>query len=640
VNETHENWSIEQSAKLYRISDWGADYFGINSQGHVTVRPDPNGPSVDLYDLVRSLEKRGVDAPILFRFDGIIRHRISIIQEAFDAAISAWNYTGRYRLAFPLKVNPQGQVIETIRRGFTDKSGRPCHINLEVGSKPELLAALSLPPQPDSVLLCNGYKDDEYIELALIGRKLGIRTIIIVEQFYELSQIIVCAKRLNVEPEIGLRMKPYSKAGGLWESSSGDKAKFGLNAHQILRAISLLNEEGLGSWLVLLHFHIGSQIPSIVGYRRVLREATRMYVEVAKRCPSLTMLDVGGGLGVDYDGSSSNFESSMNYSINEYAESIVSSIFEACEEAGVRQPDLFSESGRALVAHHAILVTEVIDMAPGFSGPKPTKPCPFDSELARRVHELYFDLSPKNVKETLNEVVALKEEILQQFVLGKIDLEERAFGESILRATSAKLVEMSATFKYIPEELKRLEDSLRDTYFCNFSLFQSMLDSWAIDQLFPIMPLQRLMEEPQKRATLADLTCDSDGEITRFIDLKDVNNFLPCHEPESAGGYYIGVFLVGAYQEILGGLHNLFGDTNAVHVDVGEGGSIEIGEIVVGDTIREVLEYVEYNLSKLTSQFRSSLEMAIRQNNLTPEESARYQKKYRDVLEGYTYLVK
>jgi arginine decarboxylase len=631
-----KEWKVDNSSDLYRVRDWGEHYFSINELGHVVVRSEPNGPCCDLFELTKSLEQRGIDAPILFRFDGIIRNRTRKLQDAFQKALADYGYHGTYTVAFPLKVNPQGHVVEAIR-----KSGVHQPIGLEVGSKPELLAVLSLQWEPNSLLLCNGYKDDEYIELALMARKLGRRSIIIIEQFYELDKVLAIAERLHVEAELGVRIKPSSKSAGLWSASSGDKAKFGLTTTQILKLLTLLESRNKLGWLSLLHFHIGSQIPAIHTYRKVLKEATRMYVELAKRCPSMSLLDVGGGLGVDYDGSSSNFESSMNYSVQEYADSIVAAVYEACEEAGVRHPDLVSESGRALVAHHAILVTEVIDVAPGINGTPPPEECPFDDDLLQRLHELYTGVVLKNFQETLNEMLGLREDIIEHFVQGKLGIEERAYAEQVLKYLSQKLVNLSQNLRYIPDELKSLEDTLRDTYFCNFSLFQSMLDSWAIDQLFPIMPIQRLGERPKRRATLADLTCDSDGEISRFIDLRDVNNYLLCHEPRwDEGGYYIGVFLVGAYQEILGGLHNLFGDTNVVHVDVAPDGSVEINEIVQGDTIREVLDYVEYTVPTLTSQFRLSLELAIRQGAITLEESAQFQRKYRQVLDGYTYLVR
>lgn len=630
-----ENWSAERSSELYRITDWGAGYFGVNEKGHVTVSPDRKAQPCDLYELMVSLQQRGIEAPVLLRFDGIIKDRTKEIQLAFKDAMEQWEFTGSYRITYPLKVNPQGHVVETVRQsGFTR------NIGLEVGSKPELLAVLAIHDLPDAPLLCNGYKDQEYIELALLGRKLGLRSIIIIEQLYELKHVIDIASSLGVEAELGLRIKPTTRVGGLWTSSSGDQAKFGLNSQQILTAINTLRSLDKLEWLKLLHFHVGSQIPSINDFKRVLKEATRMYVEIAKEAPSMCLLDIGGGLGVDYDGSKSNFESSMNYSVREYAEAVVSATYEACERANIPHPDIISESGRAVVAHHAVLVAEVLDVAPAILNSSRLPEKPSDHELLAKFLEVYSNLTIKNVNESLNEALSLKEEVLDQFIQENVSLAERAYAESIFRRISAKLQALSGDLKYVPEDLEKLTSALRDTYFCNFSLFQSVLDSWAIDQLFPIMPLQMLNEEPQARAVLADLTCDSDGEISRFIDLKDVKNYLPCHAPKEDSPYYVAVFLVGAYQEILGGLHNLFGDTNAVHVSVDSSGAPEITEFVKGDTIREVLDYVEYDVPELVNRFRISLEKAIKSSAITPEDSALLQRRYREALEGYTYLVK
>jgi arginine decarboxylase len=629
-----EHWNVAKSLELYRIQDWGMNYFGINEKGHVTVSPTPGGPSCDLYELMSSLQQRGIEAPVLIRFDGIIQDRTKQIQLAFEDAMQQWGFKGKYRITYPLKVNPQGHVVETIR-----KSGFTRNIGLEVGSKPELLAVLALHDLPDSVLLCNGYKDQEYIELALLGRKLGRRSIIIIEQLYELRQVLDIAESLGVEAELGLRMKPGTRSGGLWNASSGDQAKFGLNSHQVLSAIETLNQHGKSHWLKLLHFHVGSQIPAINSFRRVLKEAARMYVEVAKAVPSLTILDIGGGLGVDYDGSKSNFESSMNYTVNEYAEAVVSAVCDACDKAEIAHPDIVSESGRALVAHHSILVAEVLDVAPALMAPQLFRAKPSTHDLIEKFIEVHDNLTLKNLNESLNEALSLKEEILDSFIQGSFSLNERAYAEHVFRQITAKLLTLSKDLKHIPEELEKLSETLRDTYFCNFSLFQSMLDSWAIDQLFPIMPIQNLDQEPTTRAILADLTCDSDGEISRFIDLKDVKNYLPCHSLRDDAPYFIGIFLVGAYQEILGGLHNLFGDTNAVHVSVGENGEGEIEELVRGDTIRTVLDYVEYDVPNLVNRFRIAVENAIK-NGLPINESANIQRRYREALEGYTYLVK
>jgi arginine decarboxylase len=630
-----EGWNIAKSRELYRIGDWGAGYFDINPRGNVTVKPSRGPAEIDLYDLVRSLQQRGIEPPILFRFDGIIHDRTKHIQTAFQHAIEQWNYKGVYRITYPVKVNPLHQVVDTVRR-----SGFLRNLGLEVGSKPELLAVLAVHDLPDTVLLCNGYKDAEYIELALMGRKLGRRTIIIIEQLYELRQVLDIARSLGVEAELGVRMKPATKGGGYWNDSSGDQAKFGLNTQEILTALNQLQSEGKSDWLKLLHFHVGSQIPAINSVKKVLKEATRMYVEMARMCPSLSMLDVGGGLGIDYDGSKTNFESSMNYSISEYAEGVVSSICEACDKAGIPHPDIVSESGRALVAHHAVLVAEVIDISPALYGHAPTDKPDTEAEIILQFYELYENVTLKNLHETLNEAIALKEEVFEQFLRGDLSLSERAYVDRTFRHLVAKMNGLAKALQHMPEDLERLAPALRDTYFCNFSLFQSALDSWAIDQLFPIVPIQRLTEEPTRKAVLADLTCDSDGAISRFIDLKDVKDHLMCHLPREDAPYFIGIFLVGAYQEILGGLHNLFGDTNAVHVTLSEENEIELTELVKGDAIKEVLEYVEYDVNELLNRFRLSLERSIRQGTTTPEESAKLQKRYREALDGYTYLVK
>lgn len=632
-----DSWNVERSRELYRVREWGTGYFDVNEEGNVIVRPDPNGDEIDLFELTRSLEHRGISAPILFRFDGIIEDRVRLLQTSFDDAIKAWGFKGVYRTAFPVKVNPLRHVVDTLR-----KSGHTRNIGLEVGSKPELLAVLAIHDLPDTLLLCNGYKDAEYIELALTARKIGRRSIIIVEQFYELQQILDASRSLGIEPELGIRMKPLTRGGGYWDKSAGDQAKFGLTTSELLGAIQMLKDNGCDHWVKLLHFHVGSQIPNINSVRRVLKEATRMYVEVAKLCPSLCLMDVGGGLGIDYDGSKSNYESSMNYTMDEYADSVVGALFEACERAGVAHPDIITESGRAVVAHHAVLVTEVIDVASAvpmkLDEPKPGTPT---NEALARFEELGQELTVKNLRETLNEALSLREEMFHQFVSGQLGLEARARGDVLYRHLCGQMIEMSRGLKHPPEEISKIASDLRDTLFCNFSLFQSMLDSWAIDQLFPIMPIQQLKDEPAGRAIVADLTCDSDGTIARFIDSRDVRGDLPYNRAAfESSPYYLGVFLVGAYQEILGGLHNLFGDTNAVHVRIGADRQIDICEVVRGDTIREVLTYVEYDVADLEEMYRRSLERAIKANTVKPDESAHLLRRYREALAGYTYLVK
>lgn len=629
-----ERWSTAKSHDLYRPQAWGDGYLDINNDGNLIIKPERNGQSVDLYDLVKSLVARGVEAPMLVRFDGIIRNRVQYLATAFKNAITEFSYRGSYRPAFPIKVNQQRHVVDIVRQ-----AGRENLLSLEVGSKPELLAVLAIHDTPNAFLLCNGYKDAEYIELALLSSRVGRRPIIIIEQFYELQTVLDMSAKLGIEAEIGFRMKPSSKGAGKWESSGGEQAKFGLDTHEIVQGINQLKRAEKSHWLKLLHFHIGSQIPSINAIKGALREGTRMYTEIAKLCPSLCLFDAGGGLGVDYDGSKSNFESSMNYSVEEYARDVVSSIQEACAEACIPHPDIITESGRALVAHHAVLITEVIDVSASLGAVAVLDEPPSDHELLKELCGLYKGLTLKNCTEALHDALELKERILQRFIQGELSLIERAYADRAFRHLIAKIKGIAVELKHQPEELEKLEDTMRDTYFCNFSVFQSLPDSWAIDQLFPIMPIHRLLEEPKRRAVMADLSCDSDGMIDRFIDLHDVGRSIKLHETIPGQPYYVGIFLVGAYQEILGDLHNLFGDTNAVHIDVDEENKPVVTHIVQGDTVREVLDYVEYEAPDLLERLRTSIEKSLKAGLLTNEQSAKLQKRYREALDGYTYLV-
>lgn len=630
-----EKWTPKNSSDLYRVEAWGSGYFSVSPKGALQVHPKRDTNSIDLHELVTSLVQRGIEAPILIRFDDIIRDRVHFIQTAFQDAIKEVNYRGNYRITYPIKVNQQRHVVDIVRL-----AGKDNLLGLEVGSKPELLAVLAIHDTPGALLLCNGYKDNEYIELALMARRIERRSIIIVEQLYELQMIMDQAAKLGIDAEIGLRMKPVTKGSGRWESSSGENAKFGLTTHEIVTAVKKLKEAGKSHWLKLLHFHIGSQITSISALKQVLRETTRVYVELAKDCPSISMLDVGGGLGVDYDGSRSNFASSMNYTTGEYARDIVIAVGEACDEANIPHPDLISESGRAIIAHHSILITEALDVAPVFGILTDLGTPPTDNPILVRLCEMYNDLSIKNCHETWNDAVDLRDQILELFIRGDLTLSERAFAETGLKHLVAKVRNLAANLKYIPEDLEKVDNEMRDLYFCNFSVFQSLPDIWAIDQLFPVMPIHRLDSEPKRKAFIADLSCDSDGKIDKFIDLKDVNNFVRLHELENGSPYYLGVFLVGAYQEILGDLHNLFGDTNAVHVSLDAEGHLEIGHVVEGDSVREVLSYVEYDLQDLVDRLRISVDKCLRKGSLKPEEAAKLQKRYKEALEGYTYLVK
>lgn len=629
-----EGWDVQKSANLYGISGWGEGYFDVNQQGEVVVRPSKNGVELSVPAIVKELTQRGIQVPILLRFDGIIRDRVNRICNAFGSAISEFAYQGKYRGVFPIKVNQQRHVVDVLRT-----AGRELGLGLEVGSKPELIAVLAMHDTPGALLLCNGYKDREYIELALLGRKLGRRSIIIVEQFSEVEQTLQVAKQLGIEPELGLRLKPSSRGAGKWESSGGDNAKFGLSTTEVVAAINILKKNGCDHWLKLVHFHVGSQISSIAAIKKVLREATRMYTEIAKLCPSLCLFDAGGGLAVDYDGSKTNFAASMDYTMEEYARDVVYSIRQACDDAAVAHPDIVTESGRALVAHHAVLVAQIVDVAHTLDVISQLDAPPSDRPRLAEFQELYQNVTVKNCRETLHDAVALRDEINELFMSGEVSLIERAYADRSFWHLMAKLKRISSEMKFIPEEFEKLGEELKDTYFINFSVFQSLPDAWAIDQLFPIMPIHRLKEEPTRRCMLGDMSCDSDGVIDQFIDLKDVKESLPVHALKSDEPYYMATFLVGAYQEILGDLHNLFGDTNAVHVDVDANGQMQFTHVVEGDTIREVLSYVQYDPQDLVELMRRTIEKSLREGSITNEESARIQKRYRDALDGYTYLV-
>lgn len=581
------------------------------------------------------MARRGVKTPILFRFEGIIWDRLEQLFQSFDKACAEYEYSGSYRLAFPIKVNQQRHVIDSVRKARSD-----ARLGLEVGSKPELVAMLAAHNTPDSLLLCNGYKDYEYIELALLNRKLGRRTIITVEQLYEIDMILEVAEKLGIAPEIGLRFKPSGKGFGRWESSAGPKAKFGLTAHEVVEAMDLLKERGATESLKLLHFHVGSQITSISALKDVLREASQMYAEVAKEFPSLCFWDVGGGLAVDYDGSRTTFDSSMNYTMDEYAMDVVAYIHEACATANITAPDIISESGRAMLAHHAVLVTEVTDVM--LSDPEmpdlenPPGSCSELLELCDTAKELTL----KNCLVSFHDLQDSGIAIEQLFKLGQISLRERAFAQQVISAARRKIIDLSKQLAHVPEEITLAGEKMTDTYFCNFSVFQSIPDFWAIGQLFPTIPLQRLDEQPTRRGVIADLTCDSDGKIDKFIDLRDVANALPLHTFDERTPYYIGFFLVGAYQEILGDLHNLFGDTHAVHIHINEDGSYEIPSLVEGDTVTEVLRYVQYDAEELQERMRTAIDIACRHNDLSDNDAAYIRARYREALGSYTYLVK
>lgn len=615
---------------LYCIENWAENYFHINARGHVEVTPNRKNGG-DLYELVQSLVAQGIEAPILIRFNGIIQDRIRRLSEAFQAAIQEFNYRNTHRMVFPVKVNPQRHVVETVQQ-----LGQDYQMGLEVGSKPELIAVLALESNPDSLLLCNGYKDAEYISLALVAKKLGRHTLIIIEQLYELKLVLDAAEKLGVEADIGFRMKLSSTGSGRWKSSGGEHSKFGLFTHEIVSCAEMILSQGKGHWVKLLHFHIGSQITAIESIKKVLQEGAKMYTELASLLPSLCYFDVGGGLAVDYDGTKSISDSSMNYTLEEYARDVVSAIGEACSLAGVVDPIIVTESGRALVSHHSVLITEVIDVTPIPQENKMQQPS--QHEILKNLISLNEELSLKNCRETFHDLMELKERILNEFIFGKLTLKERAYAEKLCHLMLVKIRAFYKQLRQTPEELAELEKILLETYFCNFSVFQSLPDSWAIDQLFPILPIHRLHETPTHEAVLSDLTCDSDGKIDSFIGENGPTHTLKLHD-YTGTPYYIGIFLVGAYQEIIGGLHNLFGDTNVVQAELGDDGKWELSCLVEGDTIEEVLHYVQYNTEKLNTQLHALLERSLKAGKILPAESAQIKKMFKQSLESYTYLV-
>lgn len=631
-----EHWSIEKSRTLYGIDNWGAGYFDINNQGHIVVRPSgPAGPAVDLYDLVQAVRERGINAPVLFRFNEILRHRIRVMYGAFQAAIKEYSYSGSYLPAYPIKVNQQRPIVDVISEAVNDLT-----MGLEVGSKPELIAVLGLRTNPSALLLCNGYKDKSYIELALMGKKIGQRPIIILEKVSELSLVLECAQRMGVTPEIGLRLKLSGKGAGRWERSGGDRAKFGLTIGEVLYCINELRKRDMLSILRLLHFHAGSQLPSISTLGTALKEACQVYVQLRRECPNLDLLDVGGGLAVDYDGSKTRFASSMNYTVEEYARDVIWIVQNICEQGQVPCPSIVTESGRAMVAYHALLVFDVLGIASTFQ-----RSCNPDEiieqtkqQTVRNLAYLLKESTPKNCQETLHDAIDLRNDMVQQFSLGLLSLDERALGEQCYWAVLNAVCKHAEALHYVPEDLERLPSMLTDTYFCNLSVFQSLPDCWAIQQIFPITPLHRLNEEPASPVVLADITCDSDGAIDRFPDLRDVKRYLPAHQLIPGNPYYFVAFLVGAYQETLGDLHNLFGDTNAVHVEVGPDASVELSSVILGDSVSQVLHYVRFSKDSLCEGWRSYLEQAVSNGSISPQECGEMFRKYSRAFEGYTYL--
>ncbi len=628
-------WRIEDSAELYNINGWGLKYFSINDKGHVTVTPREGYASVDLKEVLDELQVLDVAAPVLLRFPDILDNRVEKISRCFKQAAEEYKYNGQNFIIYPIKVNQMRQVVEEIV-----SHGKKFNIGLEAGSKPELHAVLATNIAENALIICNGYKDKDYIELALLAQKMGRRIYLVVEKLNELSLIAEAAKRIDISPNIGIRIKLSSSGSGKWEESGGDQSKFGLNSSELLEAIDFLNKNKMTDCLKLIHFHIGSQITKIRRIKNALREATQFYVQLTKMGFDIEFMDIGGGLGVDYDGTrSSASESSMNYSIQEYANDSVSALVDACDKNGLKQPNIITESGRSLAAHHSILVFDTLATTSLPQWNDKMEVDAEDHELARELYDIWDKLNQPRLFESWHDALQIREEALDLFNLGLLDLRTRSQIEKLFWSIAREVGEIAASMKHAPEELKKISKMLPDKYFCNFSLFQSLPDSWAIDQVFPIMPIARLDEKPTRTATIQDITCDSDGKIANYISTHGTSSSLPVHALKDKEPYYIGVFLVGAYQEILGDMHNLFGDTNAVHISVYKD-RYEIDQIIYGETVDEVLDYVQYNPKKLVRNVETWVTSSMKAGKITPEEGREFLSNYRSGLYGYTYLEK
>jgi len=634
--EVLERWTCDNAADLYGIRNWGAGYFDIAASGDIVVKPFGlvSETSINIMDLIAGLKARGLNMPILLRFADILSSRIKQLYEHFNSAIRDYGYQGVYRGVYPIKVNQQKQVVAEIM-----EFGRPYHHGLEAGSKAELMAAIAYTEDPEALIVCNGYKDEEFIDLALYALKMGIQTILVLEKPDELAMILNRAAQMGVKPRLGVRVKLSSRAGGHWDGSGGDRSMFGVNASQTIEIIDRLRKEGMLDCMQMLHYHLGSQVSNIRNIRSALREACRLYVEMAREGAAMGLINIGGGLAVDYDGSHTNFASSRNYTEQEYAADVVEAIMSAVKELGIPHPTIISESGRATVAHHSVLVFNVLDVSrfePQTTAATDEMPAHYH-EMLNNLKDVRQALSTKNLQECYHDAVYYRDEIRSLFTHGQLTLRERAFSETMFWDIICRIAAESKERKYVPEELQGLEVALADLYYCNFSVFQSLPDSWAIDQLFPVMPIHRLQEMPTRQATLADITCDSDGKIDRFIDLHDVKNTLPLHELRGED-YYLGAFLVGAYQETLGDLHNLLGDTNVLHVRVGKDGTVEYANEIAGDTVADVLSYVEYDPRDMINRVRIMAEQAVRDGHITAVERREIMFAYETGMRGYTYF--
>ncbi|HCO66935.1 MAG TPA: arginine decarboxylase [Dysgonomonas sp.] len=626
-------WRIEDSEELYNISGWGVNYFSINEKGNVVVTPRKDGTAVDLKELIDELQLRDVSTPVLVRFPDILDNRIEKISTCFGKAAKEYGYEAQNHIIYPIKVNQMRPVVEELV-----SHGKKFNIGLEAGSKPELHAVIAINTDPNSLIICNGYKDESYIELALLAQKMGKHIFIVVEKLNELPLITKIAKRLKIVPNIGIRIKLASSGSGKWEESGGDGSKFGLNSSELLEALDYLEKNNMKESLRLIHFHIGSQITKIRRIKTALREASQFYVQLHAMGFAVKYVDIGGGLGIDYDGTrSSGSESSVNYSIQEYVNDSIATMVDAANKNELPHPNIITESGRSLTAHHSILIFEVLETATLPEWQESEDLADDDHELVRELYQIWDDLNQRGMLEAWHDAQQIREEALDLFSLGMLSLKTRAQVERLYFSIARETRQLAGRLKHAPEELKQLSKLLPDKYFCNFSLFQSLPDAWAIDQIFPIIPIHRLGEKPDRMATLQDVTCDSDGKIDNFIPSYNQSDYLPVHVKKKNEPYYLGVFLVGAYQEILGDLHNLFGDTNAVHVSVDENG-YKIEQMIDGETVAEVLDYAQYNAKKLVRTVETWVMSSVKQGSITVEEGKEFLSNYRSGLYGYTYL--
>jgi len=633
---TKNDWDLEAANATYNVEGWGTGYFSINADGNVVAKPlQENGGDIPILEVVNEARSRGLPFPLVIRFQDLLRHRVESVNRAFDNAITEFKYRGNYRGVFPIKVNQLREVIEEIV-----DAGQAFHFGLEAGSKPELVAALAMHKDQKSLIICNGYKDAAFIRIALLGRKLGKLVVIVVEKLEELEQTIRTSKEVGVEPLIGIRVRLTSKGAGKWTTSGGENAKFGLDTVSLIAASEMLKSEGLAHCLKLIHFHLGSQVPDISTIKRAVREAARYYSKIAKLGHELEYLDVGGGLGVDYDGSRSTFDSSTNYSLQEYANDVIWNIMDVCDSEGVAHPAIVSEGGRAIVAHHSVLVMEAFSSIEKTAGKTKIGLAGKDHKLVGDILEVKQRLKRGNRLESLHDIQQIKEEAQQTFDLGLLDLESKAKIDSVYWQLATQIVGMHRGLRFIPDEVKELETALGDQYICNFSVFQSLLDHWALGQLFPIMPIHRLTQPPERNGTIVDITCDSDGKVSKFIDLLDVRDTLPLHRINPGEIYYLGVFMVGAYQDIMGDLHNLFGRVTEVHVflDPDEESGWYIEEVIEGSTIGEVLAMTQWDKVELMRLLKTQVDTAIKTDRLKPSDAMKLLSDYERLLQEYTYL--